>query len=45
MNADATIQVELRSFVTLTNAFPDGYNQGDIIKFTISGVHNPNMVG
>ena len=29
----------------LTNAFQTGYNQGDLIQFTISGISNPSTVG
>lgn len=29
----------------LLNAFPAGYNQGDLIQFTISGISNPVSVG
>jgi len=28
----------------LTNAFQTGYNQGDLIQFTISGISNPSTV-
>ena len=45
MNANAGISVDFRSNVLLTDAFPSGYNQGDIISFTIGGVKNPSTVG
>ena len=45
MNENAGISVDFRSNALLTDAFPSGYNQGDIISFTISGVKNPGTVG
>lgn len=41
MNSAAEIKVEFGSEVTLSNAFSQGYNQGDLIQFTISGIQNP----